>query len=123
MRIQIQNTGIFKQKRFVTATAKDLGFEIMITIPVVREDFFSTCMIWRPRRRPICLRCPPGGRGVSAIGVSLEDISGADVSHETPSVEPDSECSVEVPVLLLLDNRWQYDNRAIAKQDKTKKRQ
>ncbi len=68
-------------------------------------------MIWRPRRRPICLRCPPGGRGVSARGVSLDDISAAGVSQETPGVDPDSECIVEVPGLLLLDNRWQYDKQ------------
>ncbi len=61
-------------------------------------------MIWRPRRRPICLRCPPGGRGVSDRGVSLDDISAAaGVSHETLELEPDSECIEEVPILLLLD--------------------
>jgi hypothetical protein len=74
-----------------------------------RRLLSNTCIIWRPRRRPICLRCPPGGRGVSASGVSLDNISGAGVSHVTPGVDPDSECIVEVPVLLLLDNRWQYD--------------
>jgi hypothetical protein len=72
-------------------------------------------MIWRPRRRPICLRCPPGGRGVSARDVSLDDISAAGVSHETPGAAPDSACIVEVPCLLLLDNEWQYDkHRTIA---------
>ena len=29
-----------------------------------------TCMIWRPLRSPISLRCPPGIRGVSDSGVS-----------------------------------------------------
>jgi hypothetical protein len=54
------------------------------------------------------LRCPPDGRGVSARGVSLHDVSAAvGVSQETLGVDPDSECSVEVPGLVLLDNRWQ----------------